>query len=185
MTSKKATIAKKSTTSKKPSTTKSAPKSTARTTNAIGLDSAQAKELAEKLNDLLANYQIFYMNSRGFHWNIKGEKFFELHVKFEELYNDLVLKIDEIAERVLTLSHTPMHSFEDYIKTAVVKPTKNVTDGRKAVASVLDTLKVLITKQRVLLDLSDVANDEGTNALMSDYIREQEKTIWMYTSFLG
>jgi starvation-inducible DNA-binding protein len=185
MTAKKATLAKKSTVSKKPPTVKRVPKSIARTTNAIGLDSVQAKELAEKLNDLLANYQIFYMNSRGFHWNIKGEKFFELHVKFEELYNDLVLKIDEIAERVLTLSHTPTHSFEDYIKAAVVKPTKNVTDGRKAVASVLDTLKVLITKQRVLLDLSDVANDEGTNALMSDYIREQEKTIWMYTSFLG
>jgi starvation-inducible DNA-binding protein len=185
MTAKKATIAKKSTVVKKPSTAKGAPKSIARTTNAIGLDSVQAKELAEKLNDLLANYQLFYMNSRGFHWNIKGEKFFELHLKFEELYNDLVLKIDEIAERVLTLGHVPMHSFEDYLKTAVVNPTKNITDGRKAVASVLDTFKILITKQRVLLDLSDVANDEGTNALMSDYIREQEKTIWMYTSFMG
>jgi starvation-inducible DNA-binding protein len=44
---------------------------------------------------------------------------------------------------------------------------------------------VLITKQRILLDLSDVANDEGTNALMSDYIREQEKLVWMYSSFMG
>jgi starvation-inducible DNA-binding protein len=74
---------------------------------------------------------------------------------------------------------------KDYIKTAVIKPTKNVVDGRNAVASILDTFKVLITKQRVLLNLSDVANDEGTNALMSDYIREQEKTIWMYSSFMG
>lgn len=179
MTAKKTSQVKKSTTIKKTE------KVSTRSTNAIGLDSVQGKELAEKLNDLLANYQLFYMNTRGFHWNIKGEKFFELHLKFEELYTNLVLKIDEIAERVLTLGHVPMHGFDDYLKTAVVKPTKNITDGKKAVSSILDTFKVLITKQRVLLNLSDVADDEGTNALMSDYIREQEKLVWMYTAFLG
>ena len=60
--------------------------------NAIGLDSSKTAMLAEKLNDLLANYSLFYQNTRGYHWNIKGEKFFELHLKFEELYNDLLLK---------------------------------------------------------------------------------------------
>lgn len=160
-------------------------KTSVRKTNSIGLDQIQSSELAEKLNDLLANYQIFYMNTRGFHWNIKGDKFFELHIKFEELYTDLQLKIDEIAERVLTLGHIPMHNFEDYIKTAVVKPAKNISEGKKAISLILEAFKVLITKQRNLLDLSDVADDEGTNALMSDYIREQEKLVWMYSSVLG
>lgn len=76
--------------------------------NAIGLDQQLSEQLAVKLNDLLANYSIFYQNTRGFHWNIKGEKFFELHLKFEELYNDLLLKIDEVAERILTLGHAPL-----------------------------------------------------------------------------
>ena len=80
-------------------------------TNRIGLDAVKAKKLAELLNVLLANYQLFYINSRGFHWNIKGEKFFELHIKFEELYTDTQLKIDEIAERILTLEHTILPSY--------------------------------------------------------------------------
>ena len=79
-------------------------------TNAIGLDPNKAKQLSEKLNVLLADYSLFYQNTRGFHWNIKGEKFFELHVKFEKLYNDLLLKIDEVAERILTLGHTDRKS---------------------------------------------------------------------------
>ena len=70
-------------------------------TTRIGLNRAASEETANKLNELLANYQVFYMNSRGFHWNIKGDKFFELHLKFEELYNDSLIKIDEIAERIL------------------------------------------------------------------------------------
>ena len=58
------------------------------TTN-IGLDQKKSAKLAEKLNILLANYQVFYMNVRGYHWNITGPNFFELHAKFEEIYDDL------------------------------------------------------------------------------------------------
>ena len=153
-------------------------------TNAIGLDPPKAKELSEKLNVLLADYSIFYQNTRGFHWNIKGEKFFELHVKFEELYNDLLLKIDEVAERILTLGHTPEHTYSAYAEMAGIKESPKVSDGMKAVEHVLGSFKVLIVLQREILDLSSEASDEGTNALMSDYIRAQEKLVWMYSAFL-
>lgn len=153
--------------------------------NQIGLDEIQAIQLIENLNDLLANYQVFYQNARGFHWNIKGDKFFELHLKFEELYTDLQTKIDEIAERVLTLGGTPMHTFADYLAKAQVKPVANVTDGKACVRSILETFTILLAKQRDILDLSAEANDEGTNAMASDYIRAQEKLVWMYNAFLG
>ncbi|MFN6944257.1 MAG: Dps family protein [Cytophagaceae bacterium] len=153
--------------------------------NAIGLDKEKAKELAQKLNTLLANYQIFYINTRGFHWNIKGDKFFELHAKFEELYNDLVLKNDELAERILTLGHTPLHSYTSYLQHSEVKEATGITDGKKAVESILAAFKTIIRLQRDLLEATGEANDEGTNALMSDYIREQEKLVWMYTAYLA
>jgi len=152
--------------------------------NQIGLDASQTKQLAEKLNLLLANYQLFYINARGFHWNIAGDKFFELHVKFEELYNDSLLKIDEIAERILTLGYTPLHSFSDYIENSSIKEATNISDGKKAIESVLSSFKKLIEAERELLTLSAEAEDEGTNSLMSDYIRQQEKLVWMYSAYL-
>jgi len=153
--------------------------------NRIGLDKEKSKQIAEKLNELLANYSVFYQNTRGYHWNIQGEKFFELHVKFEELYNDLVLKIDEVAERILTLAHTPQHNYSNYNQIAKIKESTEVNDGIKAVENILESFKTIIILQRELLDLSDEAGDEGTNALMSDYIREQEKLVWMYSAFLN
>jgi len=155
------------------------------TINAIGLDITKAKHLAEKLNELLANYSIFYQNTRGYHWNIKGEKFFELHVKFEELYNDLILKIDEVAERILTLGHTPKHNYSDYKTTSIIKESIQVSDGMSAVGNILNSFQTIIVLQREILTLSNDAEDEGTNALMSDYIRIQEKLVWMYSSFLS
>ncbi len=151
----------------------------------IGLQADKAEALAEQLNDLLSNYQVFYMNVRGFHWNIRGEKFFELHLKFEELYNDLLIKIDELAERILTLGFAPLHAYSDYLKHAEIQEVKNLSAGRNCVQSIVDALAVLLRKQRTLLELSDEAGDEGTNALMSDYLREQEKLLWMYSAYLG
>jgi starvation-inducible DNA-binding protein len=154
------------------------------TKNQIGLDKTKSKSLAEGLNKLLADYMMFYQNTRGLHWNIKGEKFFELHLKFEELYTNLLLKVDEVAERILTLGATPLHTFDDYTNTAKINIVKDVSDGKKGVQSILDAFEILIVRQRELLNISADAGDEGTNALMSDYIREQEKLVWMYSSYL-
>lgn len=149
----------------------------------IGLDNAKSKELGDILNVLLANYSMFYQNARGYHWNIKGENFFELHVKFEELYDDLLIKIDEIAERILTLGYTPNHRYSDYIEMSQIEESNQVSDGVTAVNEILDAFKSVISIQREILELSDDAGDEGTNALMSDYIREQEKLVWMYSAY--
>ncbi|MCA9947973.1 MAG: DNA starvation/stationary phase protection protein, partial [Anaerolineales bacterium] len=123
--------------------------------NPIGLDIKKSETLADKLNLLLANYSIFYQNTRGYHWNIKGEKFFELHLKFEELYNDLLLKIDEIAERILTLGYTPNHRYSDYKSVSEIKESEEVSDGRKAVEAILKSFKAIIGLQRELLTLSE------------------------------
>ena len=155
------------------------------TLNHIGLDKEKSAELAVLLNDLLANYSVFYQNTRGYHWNITGDKFFELHIKFEELYNDLFVKIDDVAERILTLGHTPEHRFTSYLSSASIPECKEVNDGYKAVGEILEAFKTIIAKQRHILNLAGDIGDEGTSALMSDYIREQEKLVWMYSAFMS
>ena len=154
-------------------------------TNFIGLKESDCKMIAEKLNILLANYSIFYQNTRGAHWNIKGNDFFTLHLKFEELYDGLVLKIDEIAERILTLGYHLHHNFSDYQKLSTIQESKEVTDGNKCILNILESFKTIIDIQRDLLEITDKAKDEGTNAQMSGYITEQEKLVWMYNAYLS
>ncbi len=142
-------------------------------------------EIVNKLNDLLSDYQIFYQNLRGFHWNIKGQHFFELHVKFEELYNDAAMKVDEVAERVLTLEATPLHTFKDYLKTASLQPISHVSKGEECVQHIVDNISHLVTKEKGLKNLAEEADDSATADQMAAYIEEQEKVLWMYKSWLG
>ena len=137
------------------------------------------------LNQLLANFQLYYQNLRGIHWNIKGRAFFDLHVKFEELYTDANLKVDEIAERILTLGATPLHTFADYTKAAKVPVGKNISKDENAVELIVASLRELLKMERAILETSGDANDEGTNSMMSDFITEQEKTVWMMKAWLG
>jgi len=152
--------------------------------NTIGIDKEKANQLSSRLNELLADYQLFYQNLRGLHWNIKGREFFELHVKFEEYYDNAVIKVDEIAERILTLEGEPLHTFTDYLKISEIKEEKGITNGLQGVTIIIDNFSILILKEREILSLAAEADDEGTVSLMSDYISETEKTLWMLNSYI-
>lgn len=153
-------------------------------TTILGLDASKTDKINLELNELLASFQTYYQNLRGIHWNIKGKRFFELHVKFEELYTDATIKVDEIAERILTLGGQPLHTFDDYLKTSKVAVGKNITNDEESVRLIIASLSSLLKLERSILMLSDDAKDEGTNGLMSDFISEQEKTVWMMQSWL-
>ena len=153
--------------------------------NSIGLPKNQTHQIVEELNVLLATYSVLYMNTRGFHWNIKGRDFFELHLKFEEIYNTLVVQIDEIAERILTLEGSPLHSFTNNVKYSIVEECVHIKDGKEALRVIMESYTAIIVKQRDILKLAAEINDEGTVSQMSDYIKQQEKEVWMFRSYLA
>ena len=153
-------------------------------TNILGLPVVESDLIITDLNVLLSSFQVYYQNLRGIHWNIRGKRFFDLHVKFEELYNDAQIKVDLIAERVLTIGGKPLHTFEDYIANNKLVVGKNISNDEKAVHLIVTSLSDLLKIERDLLVKSAEINDEGTNSMMSDFIAEQEKTIWMMNAWL-
>ena len=148
-----------------------------KTKNLIGLDSENAQQVVNLLNELLANYQIYYQNLHGFHWNVRGNRFFVLHAKFEELYNDAIEKVDEIAERILTLGGVPLHSYAAYTKVATLKAKENVIDGDACLRAVVEDVQVLLKQEREILSVAAEIGDDGTQDVFSSYVSSQEKLL--------
>jgi len=142
------------------------------------------EQLIDKLNVLLSDYQIYYQNLRGFHWNIQGKHFFQLHEKFEELYLDTAAKVDEIAERILTIDGRPLHTFEDYVSTSTISPKKNINDGEGAVSGIKSDLEELIKLQDEIKEMAANADDSATEDMMIGYTEQQQKTHWMMKAWL-
>ena len=156
-----------------------------KTLDYLHLDENAVQSVVKGLAQLLADYQIFYTNLRGFHWNIKGHGFFVLHSKFEEMYDDAAAKVDELAERMLMLGGQPDNRFSEYLKVAKLPEITNVSCGDEALKNVLETYGYLIGEERKLLAVAQEAADETTAAMMSGYIEGQEKLVWMLVAYYG
>lgn len=152
--------------------------------NFLGLDVEAVKPVIGKLDVLLANYHVFYANLRGLHWNIEGDKFYELHELYEEYYDEFADKIDEVAERIVMLGGVPANSFSQYLKVATVKEIAGVSDWNKGVNNVLSTLQALLVDLRAIHTAAIKAGDHGTVSLMNHHIKHAEKKVWMLSAYL-
>jgi starvation-inducible DNA-binding protein len=155
-------------------------------TNGIGLEKAKIKSVVDHLNELLANYHIHYQKVRGCHWNVKGRSFFSLHIKFEELYTNAVVTIDEIAERILTLGKPPLSTYREYIDNSTIKEVRTV--GMKdvdLVKAILDDFTILIELEREIMNTAQESKDEGTHDMINKFMQFKEKNAWMLRAFCG
>ncbi|MDR0507188.1 MAG: DNA starvation/stationary phase protection protein [Dysgonamonadaceae bacterium] len=156
---------------------------TATEKNSLGLEIATIQPVIASLGELLANYQVFYTNLRGLHWNIKGDKFYELHELYEEYYNEMAEIIDETAERIVILGGVPANNFSDYLKLATVKEITGVSDWKVGVDNVFATLQLLLGQLRALHSLAVKSGDHGTVSLANHGIKNFEKKIWMLSAY--
>lgn len=136
-----------------------------------------------ELNILLADYHIYYQKLRSNHWNVNGINFFDLHEKFEELYNDAKIKIDAIAERVLTLRYNPMSKMKDYLEAATIHEDRPIKSDQDMVDETLNDHKILLKQMSKVIEKADKISDEGTIDLIGAYIRELEKSSWMLNAW--
>ncbi|MBO4984235.1 MAG: DNA starvation/stationary phase protection protein [Bacteroides sp.] len=154
-----------------------------KTLDFLHVNESKAAAVVAGLNQLLADFQVYYTNLRGFHWEIKGHGFFVLHSKFEELYDDAAAKVDELAERILMLGGTPENRFSEYLKKAHIQEISGVACGSDAVDNILETYRHLIREERKLIDVANEANDVVTADLLTGYLKEQEKLVWMLVAW--
>lgn len=147
--------------------------------NYLGLKKSAVTGVVKELNKLLADYHVYYQNLRNFHWNITGDNFFDLHTKFEELYNDARLKIDEIAERILTLRHLPLSNMSDYLNMATIEEAGRVERDVEMVDNILLGHKELINDMRRVIEAAGECGDEATIDLIGGFLSNIEKVSWM------
>ena len=150
----------------------------------LNLEKKTLNPVVDQLNQLLAEYHIYYQNLRRYHWHVQGSNFFDLHVKFEELYTSAQLSIDEIAERILTVRQKPIATYKEYLDMATIKEVKSV-DDHKMVEHILQNHKIIIDQMRVVLDKASEAEDEGTTDIIAGFLSSLEKSSWMLDAWLA
>lgn len=141
--------------------------------------------LEKVLNLQVANFNVLYVKVHNFHWYVKGEQFFALHVKFEELYNDITLKMDEVAERLLTIKGSPAATMKEYLELATIQEATGKEDTRGMVQSLIEDFATVSEELTEGIELAEEVSDQPTADLLTQIRADLEKHQWMLRSFLG
>lgn len=144
-----------------------------------------SNELVQAVNKQVANWTVLYVKLHNYHWYIKGRSFFTLHEKFEELYNEANVHIDELAERILALEGNPVATMRECLEIASVKEATGNEKEEEMVRSISDDFEMLVGELQEAIDLAEKANDEGTGDMLLSVKQSLKKHIWMLKAFLG
>lgn len=141
--------------------------------------------ITEDLNLFLSNLNVFYRKLQNYHWNIKGEDFFVIHEKLEELYNAMNEQIDEIAEHILIIDGEPYGRMQDYLDTAQIQEASNEKIcSSKIFSAILKDYNILIENATKIKEDADNLKKYDTSALMDEYLQDYKKKVWMIRQML-
>ena len=142
-------------------------------------------ELAQAVNKQIANWSVMFIKLHNYHWYVTGPEFFTLHAKFEELYNEAALYIDELAERLLAMGDKPVATMAGALERSSVKEAEGRETAQEMVANIVEDYSTMIQELKQGMELADAANDETTGDLLLSIHSALEKHVWMLNSFLG
>lgn len=136
-------------------------------------------KVIDGLNGLLADSTVFYQKLRHYHWNVEGRHFFELHEKFEELYTKWATHIDDVAERILTLGATPLHTLAGMLEGTNLKEDESIPAAPAMVDAILADLDAMHASAGAVITAAENVDDRGTANLLDDLRDGIEMDIWM------
>jgi len=150
----------------------------------LGFANKDTTQLTNEINLLIASYHVHYQKLRNFHWNVTGSDFFELHEKFEELYNLAKVNIDDLAERVRVFGERPMSRLDEYLRYSKISEPESVVTSHEMVDSILTDFEILLSQMISVLDLANDVGDVSTIDLLTKNVKQTEKYYWMFTAWM-
>lgn len=154
-------------------------------TDSSSSSKVSATNLEKVLDEQVANLNVLYVKLHHYHWYVKGENFYTLHIKFEELYNEVTEMMDAIAERMLTLKGSPAATMKEYLKLATIQEASGKEESRAMVQNLIEDFATLCESFHEGIELADKNNDQVTSDLLTGFQGDLEKHMWMFRSFLG
>ncbi|OXM14046.1 Dps family protein [Paenibacillus herberti] len=152
-------------------------------TQVKGNVTSSVEDLSAALNLQVANWNVLYVKLQQFHWLVKGPHFFTLHEKFQALYEEAALRVDELAERILAIGGRPISTMRDYLTASSLTEGSGSESAIEMVRAITADYRVLVTELKQAITVAETADDEVTADMLLAIKEGLEKHIWMLDAF--
>ena len=142
--------------------------------------------LIDELNGLLADHFALFIKTKNFHWHVKGPRFRDLHLLFDEQALEIRDQIDLIAERVRKQGGKTLTSIASVAAATQVKDQDNAAlSAEDMIAELRDDNTALVARLKGMKDTAERAGDNATDGLIDDWTDMAEQRVWFLNSLLG
>ena len=148
-------------------------------------EDGSADKLVELVNKEIANFNVLYTKLHNYHWNVNGPHFFSLHVKLEELYNEVTLNMDELAERLLALGAKPVATIKEYMELTTIKEATGSEKTETMVKNIISDFESLSDEFAEIISIAEENSDEVTGDMLVGMKKSLNKHTWMLRAYLG
>jgi starvation-inducible DNA-binding protein len=143
------------------------------------------KDVIQAVNQQVANWTVLYTKLHNYHWYVKGRHFFTLHVKFEELYNEAGMIIDEFAERILALEGKPVATLKECLELSTIKEAKGNEKEEDMVSQLHDDFSKIVDELQEGIEIAEQEEDAATADMLTEVKKSLRKHMWMFKAYLG
>ncbi|MEH7442589.1 DNA starvation/stationary phase protection protein [Bacillus sp. JJ1122] len=143
------------------------------------------KDVIQAVNQQVANWTVLYTKIHNYHWYVKGRHFFTLHVKFEELYNEAGMIIDEFAERILALEGKPVATLKECLEMSTINEAKGNEKEEDMVSQLHDDFSKLVDELQQGIEVAEQEEDAATADMLTEVKKSLRKHMWMFKAYLG
>jgi len=141
--------------------------------------------LTDSLNVQLSNWAVLYIKLHHCHWYVKGPHFPALHAKFEELYEMAAEKLDELAERILSIEGRPVSTMKEFLSKATIREADKANSENDMLSATIEDMKELIQGLQSSAAAADQAGDTATSDMLIGQVEELQKQVWMLKATLA
>jgi starvation-inducible DNA-binding protein len=150
-----------------------------------GIESADAKLLAEGLSRSLAATYVLYVKTQGFHWNVVGPLFYGLHKLTEDQYKDLADAADALAERIRALGHPAPARLAEFTRLSPIDEMSDTMSAEDTAHALIADHETVARSFRELVGVAERAQDVATADLLTGRIHAHEEAAWMLRSVVS
>ena len=153
--------------------------------NGLRLDREKAEQVIDALNTDLAATTVLYHQLRKHHWNVQGPEYRQLHLFYQEAYEDAEGAADEQAERVQALGGVPVAGPEAMVAHAPVEfEGEDIYDIRTSMENDLEMYGDIIETVREHVELCENLGDHASAELLRHHLLDLEEHAHTIEHFL-
>jgi starvation-inducible DNA-binding protein len=143
-------------------------------------------EMVQEINGLLADHFALYVKTKNFHWHVKGPRFRDLHLLFDEQAMEIQGQIDAIGERARKLGGGTITSVGMIAELTKVKDQNEAElSAEEMITELRDDNAAMVKKLKGMKEVAERAGDNATDGLIDDWTDMAEERVWFLNSLLG